>query len=308
MRKRKKGDKVKTMNIEDIEKHIVDKKKISRGTTKDQKYLLVLDDGSTLFERFGPISRYEAFQNMYDALVDLQSLNEPGIPKPFFLNREDDTAYLITSYSKGTPLLDTLSKSSKEETQAFGENAGKLLQALHTLSPEIPSDIGDYDQAFKKILSNYVSLSLYLPGEQNIIRFILNNMKEVMTARKQTYIHGNFSLNILWNNDKGDVFFVDICDISSFDPFYDFHKTGVLTRYQNPLFAKSLISSYTNNDPQNDFWLAFDVYNAIELLKMTVIDVQNGERKKAIDHFKEVNDDFNNFSEANLVPKFYKEN
>lgn len=295
------------MTIEDIEKQTVEKKKITCGKTKDEKYLLRLKDGSTLFERVGDLSRLQDFTYMYEALKDLESLNEPGIPKPVSLGKEDDRAFLITSYSKGQALSETIDGRSPTEAMDYGEKAGRLLKAVHTLAPAIPSDLGDYDQHFKKILSNYISLSLYLPGEQNIIKFILNHMREVMTARAQTYIHGNFTLETLWKDDRDNVFFVDICDINSFDPYYDFHKSGILTRYRSLPFTKALISSYNEKDPDESFWLAFNVYSALSLLEMTIQTVKERQVKKALDHFKEVCEDFNGFDETNLVPKFYRE-
>ena len=122
---------------------------------------------------------------MYDELIDLKGLNEPGIPIPYFVTKEDDTAVLLTSYSKGIPLNEIITDKncSLDRVKELGRKAGNLLASVHTLSPLAPTDSGDFDVLFKNILSDYVNLSLYLKHEQDMISFVLNHMKEVMTAR-----------------------------------------------------------------------------------------------------------------------------
>lgn len=296
------------MDISSIESHIVKKVVKKEGKTSDHKLIIYLDDGQVLFQRTGPISRYDKFKMMYDALEDLKSLNEPGIPIPYFVNKEEDQAMLMTSYSKGTKLLKLLQDCQDEKAIQLGTKAGLLLQSIHTLSPLVPFDYGDYDIYFKKILSNYVNLSLYLPNEQKIISFILNNMKAVMYERDATYINGNISEETLYEDDKGNVFFVDTCDISSFDPYYDFKEIGIKTCYLNPIFSSAMINAYTNGKPDNDFWLAFAVYSALSLMNQMVTLVKANNKKAAHALFKKVCNDFNDFDESNLVPKWYKTN
>lgn len=182
------------MDIESILKNIIKIEPITTGKSNDKKYLLVLKNGTLLFERVGPISRYDRFKMMYDELIDLKSLNEPGVPIPYFVTKEDDTAVLLTSYSKGIPLNEVITDKncSLDRVKELGRKVGNLLASVHTLSPLVPTDSGDYDVLFKNILSDYVNLSLYLKHEQDMISFVLNHMKEVMTARPITYIHGNF--------------------------------------------------------------------------------------------------------------------
>lgn len=278
------------MDIESILKNIVKIEPITTGKSSDKKYLLVLKNGTLLFERVGPISRYDRFKMMYDELIDLKSLNEPGVPIPYFVTKEDDTAVLLTSYSKGIPLNEVITDKncSLDRVKELGRKAGNLLASVHTLSPLVPTDSGDYDVLFKNILSDYVNLSLYLKHEQDMISFVLNHMKEVMTARPITYIHGNFDERILWVSPTDRIFFVDTCDISSFDPFYDFKNIGVITRFENIEFAKSIIDSYTQGHPTDEFWLAFELYNAFKLMSTTIELIKEGKKKKPSTSLKQL--------------------
>ncbi len=296
------------MDIESILKNIKKIEPITTGKSNDKKYLLVLKNGTLLFERVGPISRYDRFKMMYDELIDLKRLNEPGVPIPYFVTKEDDTAVLLTSYSKGIPLNEVITDKncSLDRVKELGRKAGNLLASVHTLSPLVPTDSGDYDVLFKNILSDYVNLSLYLKHEQDMISFVLNHMKEVMTARPITYIHGNFDERILLVSPTDRVFFVDTCDISSFDPFYDFKNIGVITRFENIEFAKSIIDSYTQGHPTDEFWLAFELYNAFKLMSTTIELIKEGKEKEAIDKFETVADDFHGFKEDEIgKPKWY---
>lgn len=278
------------MDIKSILKNIVKIEPITTGKSNDKKYLLVLKNGTLLFERVGPISRYDRFKMMYDELIDLKSLNEPGVPIPYFVTKEDDTAVLLTSYSKGIPLNEVITDKncSLDRVKELGRKAGNLLASVHTLSPLVPTDSGDYDVLFKNILSDYVNLSLYLKHEQDMISFVLNHMKEVMTARPITYIHGNFDERILWVSPTDRIFFVDTCDISSFDPFYDFKNIGVITRFENIEFAKSIIDSYTQGHPTDEFWLAFELYNAFKLMSTTIELIKEGKKKKPSTSLKQL--------------------
>ena len=139
-----------------------------------------------------------------------------------------------------------------------------------------------------------------------MISFVLNHMKEVMTARPITYIHGNFDERILWVSPTDRIFFVDSCDISSFDPFYDFKNIGVITRFENIEFAKSIIDSYTQGHPTDEFWVAFELYNAFKLMSTTIELIKEGKEKEAIDKFETVADDFHGFKEDEIgKPKWY---
>ena len=57
------------MDIESILKNIEKIEPITTGKSNDKKYLLVLKNGTLLFERVGPISRYDRYRDRTDSYL-----------------------------------------------------------------------------------------------------------------------------------------------------------------------------------------------------------------------------------------------
>lgn len=293
------------MTIEDVEAKILRRDPLIGKGGEDCDVILTLDGGTKLLERSGPLSRSGVYEAIYESLKDLENLKEKGIPKPYFLTEKDDRAILITSYSEGTPLAEVLKGASAPTQEELGKKTGALLSAVHTLAPEHEPDDAVYDRRFKEAVSRYIDLGLYLPEEGAVIGFLLDHMKEVMRKRPFTYVHGNVSLATLLAGADGNVLFLDASDVGAFDPYYDFRLFESIHE-KAPAFALSTIRSYANGNPSQDFWMAFALYSAVQLLTDSIRMVQSRQVKEAVARFHAVTSDFHGFEGDRLAPQWYE--
>lgn len=296
------------MNIADIKANTVKREALpSGGDTFGKKFLLTLKDGETLLLREGKLEDYPTFQNTYNALRDIENLHLSGIPKALFLDRKDGKSYMILTYFPGETLEKAIRFMPAAKQNALGQKTGSLLSAIHSITPEEPSqDYGDYEIGFKRILSDYTSLALYVPGEKALYDYILANMKAVMNQNDPAYIHGGVRLKYLVEYPKDNVSLVDFRHVSIFDPYYDFRFVESAIAPLSIPFAKGMIEGYFDHlTPADDFLMAFEVYSAFQGLENAVKDSLAGNVAKAVKDMRKLIYDFDGFRET-VMPRWLR--
>lgn len=293
------------MDIEEIRKRARRIYTLPKDDHNDEKTVIELLDGPSFLVRTGQTSFYPAYQRTYDALTDLASLKNPGIPRAFFIDKDRAKSTLILSFAPGVTMDIALRDKSAEEQEKLGEKSGILLQAMHSLIPEVREDFGDWEMAFKKTISDYIELSLYLKGEKELISFILASMHKVVYDNSPAYVHGGIDLPNFVLEPNGDVCLVDFTDIRVFDPYYDFALVESRIAPVSPAFANGLISGYFKNGiPPLGFFTAFAFYSAMEGLRQTVAKCHAGKTAEGIAVFNKLLADFSCFKREK--PIWYK--
>lgn len=292
------------MDFSDLKSNAQRTVPLNSADPNEHKYKLEMKDGSSFLLRNGKLILYSKYQQVYNSLNDLASLKEEGIPKAFYLTKTTDSATLIVSYTEGQSLDIVLPKASPEEEKSWATQAGELLAAIHSLTPESLGDIDSYEISFKKTISDYIDLALYLPGEKETISFILANMHDVMYGNGEAYVHGGLLPQHIVLKTDGKIGFINFMDSGIFEPFYDFSYLETEYSKDYPAFAKSFIDSYFKGNPPAKFFVALAFYSALEVLKQSVNLSKIGKTKDAEKIFGTLVTDFSSFFDP--IPAWYK--
>lgn len=292
------------MDFSDLKSHA--ERVVALGLTNPQerKYWLKMKDGSSFLMRVGKPILYPKYQQVYNSLNDLASLDEKGIPKAYYLTKTVDSATLVVSYTEGHSLDTVLPKASRKEQESLGAAVGELLAAIHSLTPESLGDIDSYEVSFKKTISAYIDLALYLPGEKETISYILANMHDVMYGNGQSYVHGSLLPRHIVLKSDGKIGFINFMNSGIFEPFYDFSSLETECAKDYPAFAKALMDSYFKGNPPARFFIALAFYSALEVLKEDVELCAKGKSEEAEAKFAKLVSDFSSF--ADPIPLWYK--
>ena len=244
---------------------------ITKGMSRDKKYLITTDHEEHLLLRISDIKELDKKKKEYDLMQKLSSLHIPmSQPIDFGICNNNSQVYTLLSWIDGDEVESVIPKLSPQEQYRIGRDAGSILRRIHTLKPTEPMENWEtrYFAVIDKRLEAFHQEGEKFTGYEILINFIENN-RDLLKQRPQTYHHGDYHMgNLILSDDKKvsviDWHTVDFNNIG--DPWYDFSSIGV----EYPYFASGQIDGYFDDNIPDEFWALLAYYLSVSAITSIV--------------------------------------
>lgn len=241
---------------------------ISSGASPVLKYVLKKDNKLYLLRLYNT----DFFQSRINAFNNMKLLSQKGIKVPQVMEyselSHEKYSYAIIEYIEGTPLDKILTPENEE---FYGELVGKRLRDFHKVSTK-PINVQDkylrsIEKKIKRITDQKTDINL-----DELIKYIDQN-KQYLEGTTSSIIHGDFHPgNLILSED--DIYFIDLDVCKENHPYSDLSSNADNNEYRK--FYSSLINSYFDNSPPEDFWRIYNLYGIMYLLDYILYSKREG--------------------------------
>lgn len=282
-------------------------KKINKGWSSDQKYLITANDGEQLLLRISDISQHDQKKKEYEMIVKFSSLGFPmSFPRAFGICNEGKSIYMLLTWVEGVDLESALTELSEEEQYRLGRKAGEILKKIHSISvPE--AELPKETKRPKKLrqLERYEQSGVRIAGDEAVIRYVKENLGKLW-VEPPVYLHGDFHPGNLILMPDGEIGVIDFNRWEIGDPYEEFYKLESFGVEVSVPYCVGQIEAYFEDHIPMKFWEALAVYVAHASLysikwaeKFGQSDIDGMVRRclAAFDHYDEF---------RQVVPKWYK--
>jgi len=283
---------------------------LTKGFSPDRKFYIEGHAGQKYLLRIASIAEYARKKNEFSMMQRAELL---GIllsnPVDFGKCNDGKSVYALLTWLEGTDAEVLLPTLSEPEQYRIGQNAGKLLQTLHTLPASRDAEPWHtrFAQKIATRLTEYAKLGDSIEAFHEIAAY-LREQQSVLADRPQTFNHGDFSVgNIIvtpayetgvidfnfYNADYGDPWWELWC-MPWGQTFCAAYQTG-------------LIHGYFDRKPDESFFSVLSVYAAYDAIAALCDTAQGhqGMPEEGRRHAQNILSWFQDFH--SVIPSWYRE-
>ena len=258
---------------------MVSKEPICKGWSCDQKYCVTATDGTKYLLRITPkekaASRPECFR-MQQAVATL------GVPMclPIECGKCAEGFYILQSWIDGKDAEEMIPTLSDAEQYAYGLDAGKILQKIHSIPapPEQPDWEARFNAKINRKIEMYATCPLTFGGDRAMLRYLENN-RSLLRGRPQCFQHGDYHIGNMMIDENGALQIIDFDRFDFGDPWEEFNRI-VWSAQASPRFASGMVDGYFENGVPPEFWELLLLYICSNTLGTAAWALGFGEREK----------------------------
>lgn len=280
--------------------------KITAGWSFDEKYYIEQSNGEIFLLRLTPADKVERKQTERE-IVSLFNQLDFKMSKVVGSGLLADKSYILYTWVEGCDLRDVIVSLDEAEQFSLGVQAGKILNAMHTI-PVQDKHIPTINKLPKKKqqLRQYEESTLRIDDDDAVIAYVKANF-DLFWSQPPTYRHGDFHTGNMLYTPEGEIGVIDFQRSVCGDHYEDFYK---LQMFDVPLsipFSIGYLKGYFNGDPDDQFWRINAAYVAHASLYSIIWALPFGEsdvldmKERALRNLE----DFDGFQE--IIPKWYRE-
>lgn len=254
---------------------------IRRGWSGDKKYCAVTADGTKYLLRITPEEKSARRERSFRWQQKAAAL---GIPmcRPVAFGRCGGGAYTVLTWVEGREAEEVIPQLSREKQYAYGVDAGKVLQKIHSIPA--PDDLPDWEVRFgQKIdrkLDMYERCPLKYENGDAFLTYLAEN-RSLLAGRPQTYQHGDFHIGNMMIDTGGVLTVIDFDRDDCGDPWEEFNRI-VWCAQASADFASGMVDGYFNGRVPMAFWKLLALYICSNALSSLPWAVSYGEGEIAV--------------------------
>lgn len=236
---------------------------VSKGWSKDQKYLIKTNAGESLLFRISDIEQFDAKKKEYEIITKYSKLGiGMSMPKEFGICNEGQNVYMLLSWIKGSDLEAALPELSEKEQYLLGREAGTILRKLHSIRVD-STDIPLHTKKEKKLLqlSRYEDSKVRISGDEIAIKYVKDNIDQIWKT-PPVYMHGDFHPGNLIYMEDGSIGVIDFNRWEVGDPYEEFYKLESFGIEVSIPYCIGQIDAYFEDNVPQEFWTVNAVYVA----------------------------------------------
>ena len=163
----------------------------------------------------------------------------------------------------------TLPHMSETEQYIFGLKTGNMLRTIHSLPA--PENFEPWNVRFNRKAKSWVDGYKSKPQLHSeigdILIVYLNNYRNVLDSRPQTFIHGDFNTENIFIMQNGEISAIDFNSYNTpyGDPWWDLNNMAWMPT-MSPHFYTGQIKGLFNGEPPGEFWNVLSYYLAYDAL------------------------------------------
>ncbi|NLN83009.1 MAG: phosphotransferase [Firmicutes bacterium] len=280
---------------------------ISKGLSGDQKYRLETTDGKVMFLRLADLTELDRKKAEYEMM---EKAYNHGIltPQPieFGLCACGQHCYSLSGWLEGKDAEAALPFMTETEQYALGLKTGEILRKIHRM--QAPKNIKPWELRFESKLANWQAQYHSKPEiHSDIGRILLSYLdenKDVLGSRRQTFIHGDYNTEniMLLANDEIGIIDFNCFNTSYGDPWWDLNNMAWMP-IMYPHFYTGQINGYFNRLPLIEFWQVLTYYLAFDALAALTDPYELNGLEDGTDIVNNILNWTNNFN--SIVPTWY---
>jgi len=257
---------------------IIHKEPILKGWSGDLKYCAGDASGNRYLLRISPIEKQERIQREFGQMQKLAAL---GISMclPIECGICEEGVYSLQSWVDGEDAEGVIADFSPKQQYAYGMDAGKILQKIHSLAA--PTDAEPWSQRFnRKIdrkLAMYADCPLKYEFGDAFIAHIARS-RHLLQDRPQTYQHGDYHIGNMMIDRSGTLVVIDFDRDDYGDPWEEFNRI-VWCAQAAPAFASGMVDGYFPDGVPHEFWHLLALYISSNTLSSLPWAVPFGEQE-----------------------------
>ena len=243
-----------------VYQNIVNRTPIEKGWSGVQKYSVVTADGTKYLLRISSIDRLERKRREYEKMSEVAQL---GIPMclPVEFGTCEEGAYSIQSWIDGEDAEELVMSMDEEKQYRYGLDAGRILAKIHTIPA--PKDATSWEARFNakidRKIAMYENCELkYENGSDAFLNYLAEN-RYLLSARPQSYQHGDYHIGNMMINNVGVLTIIDIDRDDYGDPWEEFNRI-VWCAQAAPVFASGMVDGYFDGHIPMEFWKLLALY------------------------------------------------
>ena len=261
--------------------NIIECKPLTKGFSKDKKYIVTNNNNIKYILRVSDISVLEKRKNQFQILEELQKLNI-NCSKPIeFGMIDDNTCYTLLSWLDGVDAKVAIKDMTDKEAYELGYDAGKMLKKLHDIKIDKPKETW-YEKYLPKMdrkINNLLNSYLKVPMQEELLKYYQDNVY-LMKDRPMCFCHGDYHLgNMIVKNGKIGIIDFDKCGIA--DP-YDELKPFCWNTMESEYFETGLIDGYFDNKIPDNFFKILKYYTIESMISHLPWAINFGEEEVEI--------------------------
>ena len=243
---------------------------LTKGWSGDKKYSIETADGRRMLLRVSDISELDRKKADYEMMERAYALGVPT-SKPLGFGRCDGgkSVYSLAGWLDGKSADMALPHMTDEEQYILGVKMGEVLQKIHALpAPEYtqPWDIR-FDRKVQSWVDEYESKPQIHSDTGKMLVCYLENHRNVLDSRLQTFIHGDCNIENIILLQNGEISVIDFNSYNSSygDPWWDINNMAWMPT-MFPHFYTGQMKGLFNGEPPTEFWNVFSYYLAYDAL------------------------------------------
>jgi len=236
---------------------------VSKGWSKDQKYLIKTYAGESLLLRISDIEQFDAKKKEFEIITKYSKLGiSMSMPKEFGICNEGQNVYMLLSWMKGSNLETALPELSEKEQYLLGREAGTILRKIHSICVD-STDIPLHTKKEKKLLqlSRYEDSKVRISGDEIAIKYVKDNIDQIWKT-PPVYMHGDFHPGNLIYMEDGSIGVIDFNRWEVGDPYEEFYKLESFGIEVSIPYCIGQIDAYFEDNVPQEFWTVNAVYVA----------------------------------------------
>ncbi len=237
---------------------IIAREPIEKGWSGDQKFRASTPQGVFLL-RISPAERFRRRQHAHEHAVQAYQLGV-SMPQPLEFGECPEGIYTVESFVEGTDGEQYIPTLPEKEQYAYGLDAGKALQKLHSLPA--PADAPDWEKRFNakidRKLAMYEECPLRYENDGPILSYLADN-RHLLKNRPQSYQHGDYHIGNMLIDTQGKLTVIDFDRDDYGDPWEEFNRI-VWCAQKAPAFACGMVDGYFDGCVPMEFWQLLCLY------------------------------------------------
>lgn len=251
---------------------------IDKGWSGDKKYRITDEQGNPYLLRLSPMEQLERKQNQFRRMEQVATL---GIPMclPVEFGTCSEGVYSIQGWIDGCDAEELIPTLSAEVQYAYGLDAGRILQKLHTLPAPTGAEPWSlrFNRKIDRKLTMYAECPLkYENGELFIAH--IRKFRHLLSDRPQSYQHGDYHIGNMMVDKHGVLTVIDFEKDDWGDPWEEFNRI-VWCAQAAPYFAAGMVDGYFGGTVPQEFWDLLALYICSNTLSSLPWAVSFGQRE-----------------------------
>jgi len=255
-----------------IYESIIARQPVEKGWSGDKKYRITTADGGNYLLRITAPERAQRFRLGFQRMQEAAQLQVP-MCLPIEIGESPEGTYAIHSWIDGVDAEAYIPTLSRQQQYAYGLDAGRILQRLHSLPA--PADATPWEERFNAKIDRKITMYEECPlkYEQGdlFLHFLAEN-RHLLAHRPQSYQHGDYHIGNMMVDKNGLLTIIDFYRDDFGDPWEEFNRI-VWCAQAAPAFAAGIVDGYFGGEVPMAFWKLMAVYictNALSSLPWAI--------------------------------------
>ena len=237
---------------------------LNKGWSSDRKFILKSSSETVLLR----ILDSSKFSRKIQEINYLQQLDLAPVQFSQGLSVEliKNEVHYKTSYLVGQDLEEVIDSLSHEQQIELGQQAGTALKAIHSQVKiaETLSWEKHYGSKMDRNIKAYKECGTRFIGDDILIDK-LNELRDLIKARPVSFQHGDYHIGNFLLCEDGNLGILDFDRWDIGDPWEEFNRI-VWTREKSPVFTRSMIMSYFDDQIPDHFFDLLFLYIGVNAL------------------------------------------